>query len=78
MITFFTISSFVALCSYALAGLVGREALWLLLLCFPVMFIGDKLGLALFRRFGTTLYRRVALLTLYVIGIATTARALVA
>ena len=76
LISFFTVSSLAALCSFALAGLVHLEALWLLLLCFPVMFVGDKFGLLLFRRYGSALYRRVALVTLYVIGISTTARAL--
>ena len=71
-----TFSAFVALCSFAYAGLVGLEAFWLFVLCFPVMYVGDKLGLALFRRFGSTLYRKVALVTLYGIGISTTARAL--
>lgn len=74
LIVYFTIAAFAALCSYAVAGFIGLQSLWLFLLCFPIMFVGDKLGLALFRRYGTRLYRRVALVTLYVIGISTVAR----
>jgi hypothetical protein len=40
------------------------------------MYLGDKLGYRLFKRYGTHLYRRVALVVLFSVGLATTGRAL--
>lgn len=78
LLTYFTISSMIALISFAGAGLVSLYSLWLFLLAFPAMVVGDRLGTVLFRRFGTVLHRRVAVVTLFVIGLTTTGRALFA
>jgi hypothetical protein len=40
------------------------------------MWVGDKLGYALFRRYGTALYRRVALVVLFAVGVGITGHAL--
>ena len=76
LLTYLSFSSLLALLSYAGAGLVGMASLSMFLLAFPAMVIGDRVGTLLFRRFGTNLYRRVAALTLFVIGVATTFKAL--
>ena len=59
-----------------MGGLVGINSLWLFLLGYPAMFIGDRLGFALFRRYGGRFYRRVALLALLAIGVTIIARGL--
>ena len=45
-------------------------------LAFPAMWVGDKLGYALFQRHGTAMYRRVALGVLLAVGVVVTAQAL--
>ena len=75
---FFTFSALIALATFAWAGYVGWRSLQLLVLGLPAMLVGDQLGLRLFRRFGDRVYRRVALLVLYAIGVATAARGLLA
>ena len=76
-ILFFLISAFLALASYAVAGMVNLQTLWYFALAFPVLYLGDKLGTRLFLRFGDAFYRRVALIGLAAIGVAITLRALV-
>lgn len=77
LMTFFLFSALLALTSYAAAGFVTPASPVLFLLAFPAMFAGDKLGYYLFRRFGTGLYRRVALLVLLAVGLAITFKAVV-
>jgi uncharacterized membrane protein YfcA len=76
LMMFFLFSALNAMFAYTLAGFVGWHSLWLFLWAFPAMFLGDKLGFRLFRRYGDVLYRRVAVATLLVIGLLTTARGL--
>lgn len=76
LLTFFTFSSIVALVSYGIAGLLGLQSLLLFLFSFPAMLAGDRLGLILFRRFGDSLYRQAAIVTLFIIGTTTVTRAL--
>ena len=73
--SFFTISSLVALLSYAWAGMVGMSALWQFLMAFPAMLIGERIGLMLFRHFGNAVYRRVAIAVLLSVGVVTLAKA---
>ena len=75
LVSFFTISSLVALLSYAWAGMVGMSALWQFLMAFPAMLIGERIGLMLFRRFGNAVYRRVAIAVLLSVGVVTLAKA---
>jgi uncharacterized membrane protein YfcA len=75
---FFLFSAFIALGNFALAGYLSLRLLWLFLMAAPMMLLGDVLGTALFRRYGSRFYRRLALLTLYAVGAAITARALLA
>ncbi len=74
MIAFFTFSSIIALLNYAVAGLVGLQSLWLLVAAYPAMYMGDKLGYALFRRAAGGMYQRVAVATLMLIGLVITLR----
>lgn len=73
---FFVFASTVALVSFGFAGYLTLRTLQLYLLALPAMLIGDKLGVWLFLRYGHGAYRRFALLLLYAIGIAITARAM--
>ena len=77
LMTFFLFSSLLALLSYGIAGFITPASPWLFLLAFPAMYLGDKLGYALFRRYGSTFYRRVALGMLFALGVAITARSLI-
>ena len=76
LMTFFLFSASFGLVSYSAAGYVNLGSVWLFVLTFPAMYLGDKLGYRLFKRFGTRLYRRVALVVLFAVGIAITGRAL--
>lgn len=74
---FFMFSAVIALVVFAWAGYLSWRSLQLLVLALPAMLLGDQVGLRLFRRYGAGLYRRIALLTLYAIGLSITGRALV-
>ena len=76
LITFFLFSAMMALATYAAAGFFTPASPWLFLLSFPAMYVGDKLGYWLFRRYGTAMYRRIALLLLFGLGLLITMRAL--
>lgn len=78
MIAFFTFSSMIALLNYAIAGLVSMQSLWLLVAAYPAMYLGDKLGYALFRRAGGGMYRVVAVAALMLIGLVITLRSVLA
>ena len=75
LMTFFLFSAIAAVLSYCVAGFVQVDSLWLFLLVFPAMYVGDKLGYYLFHRYGTGLYRRVALGVLFLVGGTIAARA---
>ena len=70
MIGFFSITSLFVLIGFALAGLVSLQSLWLFLLVFPAMFIGDRLGYRLFRQYGGGVYRKVSIAALLLLGIS--------
>lgn len=76
LMTFFMISSFLALASYGVAGMIKLQSIGYFALAFPVLYLGDKLGTRLYLRYGDLFYRRVALLGLAAIGVTITLRAL--
>lgn len=76
LMTFFLFSAMMALASYTVAGFVTFHSLLLFGLAYPAMFVGDRLGFWLFRRYGSGFYRRVALLVLFGVGLSISARAL--
>jgi len=76
LMTFFVFSAGFGFISYSAAGYVSTGSVWLFIATFPAMYLGDKLGYRLFKRYGTRLYRRVALVVLFAVGIAITGRAL--
>lgn len=76
LMTFFLFSALLALVSYGIAGFVTPASPWLFALAFPAIYVGDKLGYYLFRRFGSGVYRRVALVVLLAVGLSITAKAL--
>lgn len=73
---FFTVSAAIALLVYAgqemLRGQTAVYAAW----CVPALVLGDKLGSLLFTRYGTAMYRKVALCTLATMGLVTLLQAL--
>ncbi|MFT5710954.1 MAG: putative membrane protein YfcA [Halioglobus sp.] len=76
LMTFFLFTASFGFVSHAAAGHVGMHSLWLFALSFPAMYLGDKVGYWLFKRYGTHLHRQVALVVLFAVGFAITARAL--
>ena len=75
IITFMLISAAFALFSFAVAGYFSWANLWLFLGCFPVMLAGDRLGAALFSRYGQARYRQIAIMVLLAIACTTVASA---
>ncbi|MDJ0878385.1 MAG: sulfite exporter TauE/SafE family protein [Halieaceae bacterium] len=76
MIGFFSFSSLLALTGFAWLGFLSWRSLWLVLLVYPAMFAGDRLGFRLFEAHGDVHYRRIAVLTCLLIGVSITLRAL--
>lgn len=76
LMLFFTASSLLALVSYAVADLFAPATLWYVALALPALFVGDRLGNALFVRYSGAFYRRVAVLVLFSMGIGVIVRAL--
>jgi uncharacterized membrane protein YfcA len=71
LMTLLMAAAVIALISYALAGFITEQSLLNFLLAFPAMLLGDKLGSFLFARFGQALYRKVAIVALLAVGVAT-------
>ncbi|MEL6422148.1 MAG: sulfite exporter TauE/SafE family protein [Pseudomonadota bacterium] len=59
-----------AVISFAVAGLVTRDVLWLALLTLPASLGGVALGMPLYARIDTGLFRRVVLVALGLIGVS--------
>jgi uncharacterized membrane protein YfcA len=76
LMTFFLFSSLLALTAYGLVGFITPVALGLFVLAFPAMFAGDRIGYRLFLRFGSELYRRIAIAVLAAAGISVICRSL--
>jgi uncharacterized membrane protein YfcA len=69
MIAFFSFSAVVALIGFTFAGLVSMQSAWLALAAYPALYLGDKLGFGLFRRYGGGRYRQVAVAALLLMGL---------
>lgn len=78
LLSYFMLASVIALCMFGISGYLTAKALWMFLLGMPAMMIGDRLGHAVFARFGNLFYRRVALSVLCAVGLAITIKALLA
>jgi uncharacterized membrane protein YfcA len=76
MLAFFAFSALVGLGNYAAAGWVVWSSLLLFLLTYPAMLAGNWLGYWLFQRYAGRFYRRVAVLTLLLIGVSISLRSL--
>jgi uncharacterized membrane protein YfcA len=77
LITFFLASAAIALFSFGIAGFIEIRSLWTFLLAFPAMVFGDKVGFYLFKRYGSQLYRQIAIASLLVIGVTITSNSLI-
>lgn len=76
LMLFFTASSLLALVSFAVAGLFVATTTWYIAVALPALVVGDRIGNALFARYSTAFYRRVAVLILFCMGILILIRAL--
>lgn len=76
LMTFLLFSAGFGVLSFSLAGYLTKASWLIFAVCFPVMYVGDKIGYWLFTSYGTRLYRTVALIALFAVGFATTGRAL--
>ena len=76
MTLFFSVSSVLALASYVVAGLYVPGTLWYVVLALPALYLGNRLGTALFLKYFGQFYRRVAVLVLLAMGIMVIVRAL--
>ncbi|MDA9919318.1 sulfite exporter TauE/SafE family protein [Porticoccaceae bacterium] len=63
-------SAILVLLSYFAVGYLSYEIIQYYLLALPIMILGDKLGNHLFQLYGAEMYRKVALLLLFTVGIA--------
>ena len=63
-------SAILVLLSYFAVGYLSYEIFQYYLLALPIMILGDKLGNHLFQLYGAEMYRKVALLLLFTVGIA--------
>ena len=69
LMAFFFASNVLAVAMFTVAGMVTATPLLLLLLAFPMSFIGDQLGHRAFHRFGGNAYRPVALVVALALGV---------
>jgi uncharacterized membrane protein YfcA len=76
MIGFFSFAALMALITYASLGWVSLQTLALVLLAYPAMFAGDRVGYRLFQAYGGAHYRRIGVAACLLIGIAIILRAL--
>jgi len=76
LMLFITTSSLLALVSYAVADLFVAATPWYVALALPALFVGDRLGNALFVKYSGEFYRRVSVLVLFFMGIVVIVRAL--
>lgn len=76
LMAFFVVSNAVSLTMFWTAGFVTARPLTLLLVAFPVMLLGDRLGAWAFHRVGGTAYRPIALIVSLLVGVSITLKAL--
>jgi uncharacterized membrane protein YfcA len=76
LMTFFLAASVLALVTYTVADFVNTRSVGYFLTALPALYAGDRLGYYLFRRFGSSLYRRITLLGLLAMGLGIVIRAL--
>jgi uncharacterized membrane protein YfcA len=68
LMAFFFASNVLAVVMFTVADMVTATPLLLLVLAFPMSFIGDQLGHRAFHRFGGNSYRPVALVVALALG----------
>nr|VFK53950.1 MAG: hypothetical protein BECKTUN1418F_GA0071002_10347 [Candidatus Kentron sp. TUN]VFK55945.1 MAG: hypothetical protein BECKTUN1418E_GA0071001_10356 [Candidatus Kentron sp. TUN] len=71
-IMFLTFTSMIGLIIYSAADLVDMQSVYLFLLAYPAMYLGNKFGNRLFAQHGGRFYRQVALIALFFIGVSAT------
>jgi uncharacterized membrane protein YfcA len=76
LLTYFMLAAVIALGVFGASGYLTARSFWLFLLGMPAMLVGDRIGYRLFSRYGTAMYRRIALGVLYAVGLSITLRAL--
>ena len=76
LMTLLLASAALALVNFGLMGFVTVDSLWLFMLAWPVMLLGDHLGNHWFARYGSKQYRRVAISVLVLIALSSIASGL--
>ncbi len=75
LMAFFIVSNGISLLMFWFAGLVTATPFSLLVVAFPVMLLGDRIGAWLFAQMGGQAYRPVALVVCLAVGAAITVKA---
>ena len=73
LMTLLLVSAALALVNFTWMGFVTIDSLWLFLLAWPVMLLGDRLGNHWFASYGSQQYRRVAIGVLVLIALSSVA-----
>jgi uncharacterized membrane protein YfcA len=76
LVLFFTLSSAITVTAHALSGLVTHDVLVLYCWCIPLLVLGTRLGIALYRRLGPHDYRRLTFVLVLITGAMLLGRAL--
>lgn len=76
MMAFFCVSAAIAMSTFAAGGMVRSQTLAMALFAIPMLYLGDQCGARLFDRYGEQVYRRAAVLLLFLLGLAITGRGL--
>lgn len=73
LMTLLLVSAALAMVNFAWMGFVTLDSLWLFLLAWPVMLLGDRVGNHWFFKYGSRQYRNVAIGVLVVIALSSIA-----
>jgi len=77
LMTILGFAALFGLIAFGMAGFINQQTIWYAVLAFPALYAGNYLGAFLFERYGSALYRKVAVSALVVIGVSITMKALV-
>lgn len=76
MVTYFLFASIFNSASHAIGGLITMEVLKAFLVAFPATLLGIYGGTFFYKRISDTLYRKLALMLVFILGIAMTIKGL--
>lgn len=76
LMTFFMLSSAMALVVFISAGFFKLPMLLIVLCALPLLYLSDRIGYALFQRYSSSLYRQASITVLLIMGVSLIANAL--